>query len=231
QPPHFPGVETRAAGRGHLRHRRLCLTRIFGRLFIWARRAVTGLGLLLLIVTFTPLDSIWVSRLQGPWTDARGDVLIVLSGDLLGNGMIGGASYWRGIYAAMARQEGGWRQILVAGGGKQGPTSHAIKLLLEACGVPGDAVSIEIQSNSTRENALNLKPMLAGLTGRKVLLTSDYHMYRASRVFRKLGIDVTPRPIPDAGKRAHTWISRWGAFQDLAAETAKIVYYYVRGWI
>lgn len=157
--------------------------------------------------------------------------MIVLSGDMLGNGMIGGSSYWRGVYAAMAWQEGGWHEILVAGGGKPVPTSQTIKRLLEVCGVPESVVQVEIKSENTRENALNLKPMLAELTGRKVLVTSDYHMYRASRVFRKLGIDVIPRPIPDAGKRAQSWNLRWAAFEDLATESAKIVYYYCRGWI
>jgi len=44
-------------------------------------------------------------------------------------------------------------------------------------------------------------------------------------------MEVTPRPIPDAGKRAHSWNLRWQAFQDLLLETVKIVYYYARGWI
>ena len=67
--------------------------------------------------------------------------------------------------------------------------------------------------------------------GRKVLLTSDYHMFRACRAFRKAGLEVAPRPFPDAGKRAANWLGRWPAFLDEVVETLKIGYYFVRGAI
>lgn len=35
-----------------------------------------------------------------------------------------------------------------------------------------------------------------------VLLTSDYHMFRARRMFEKAGLKVVPMPIPDGLKRA-----------------------------
>ena len=64
-----------------------------------------------------------------------------------------------------------------------------------------------------------------------MLLTSDFHMYRAQRTFKKAGLDVLPRPFPDVRKRATSLLGRWEAFLDLTYETAKIVGYYVRGWI
>jgi len=62
-------------------------------------------------------------------------------------------------------------------------------------------------------------------------MTSDYHMFRASRTFGKLGVDLSPRPMPDALKRAESLRARWSAFLDLVQETVKIIYYWVRGWI
>jgi hypothetical protein len=56
-------------------------------------------------------------------------------------------------------------------------------------------------------------------------------MFRAYRAFRKLGLEVAPRPIPDARKRAARYRGRWPAFLDLLEETAKISYYYTHGWI
>jgi len=97
--------------------------------------------------------------------------------------------------------------------------------------VPAQAIQIETQSRSTRENALYVKALLAGVPGRKVLLTSDYHMFRAHRAFKKAGLEVVPRPYPDAGKRASGWTGRWPAFLDLVRETIKIGYYYAHGWI
>ena len=46
-------------------------------------------------------------------------------------------------------------------------------------------------------------------------MTSDYHMYRALRAFRKAGLDVQPRPIPDGRKRYSSWYKRWELAVDL----------------
>lgn len=191
------------------------------------------LGLALVLVTCTSLVRWWSVALAGPWTDARGDVMIVLTGNVLGNGIIGETSYWRSAYTIMAWREGGWRQVIVSGGGGGAslPVGEAMKIFLEAGGIPEGAILTDTQSLSTRESALNLARVVPQMPGRKILLTSDYHMFRAVRALRKTGMTVIPRPIPDASKRAGSWNLRWGAFQDLLIETAKIVYYWGRGWI
>jgi uncharacterized SAM-binding protein YcdF (DUF218 family) len=192
----------------------------------------TGLGICVLLVTFTPLTSWWALRLAGPWTEARGDVLIVLTGSILENGILGEPSYWRSAYTVMAWREGGWRQIFISGGGGGPvPVGEGMLIFLKAGGVPADVIRVEVDSHSTRDSAVNMRAALAQVPGRKVLLSSDYHMFRATRAFRKVGLDVIPRPIPDASKRAHFWNLRWGAFQDLLLESVKIVYYFARGWI
>ena len=50
-----------------------------------------------------------------------------------------------------------------------------------------------------------------GMTGRKVLLNSDCHMYQVLRPFAKLGWRV-PHPIPNAFKRGGSLTGRWLAF-------------------
>jgi len=80
-------------------------------------RASALLGLAVVLVTFTPLVGWWAVQLAGPWTDTRGDVMIVLTGNALSNGLIGETSYWRSAYTVMAWREGGWRQVIVSGGG------------------------------------------------------------------------------------------------------------------
>jgi uncharacterized SAM-binding protein YcdF (DUF218 family) len=69
------------------------------------------------------------------------------------------------------------------------------------------------------------------MPGKKVLLTSDFHMYRALRVFRKLDIDVTPMPVRDVIQRAAHWGGRFESFETMAGESAAIVDYWLRGWI
>jgi len=195
-----------------------------------ANQGATALGLFVSTVTCTPLVSWWAACLQGPWTEARGNILIVPSGSMEGAGILGESSYWRSFYAILAWRDGGWRQIMITGGGPA-PAAEVMRVFLEAGGVPVEAIRVETKSGTTRESALNVKSALENEPGSKVLLTSDYHMFRAWRAFRRVGLEVVPRPVPDAGKRAQSWNLRWGAFQDLAIESSKILYYYWRGWI
>lgn len=193
---------------------------------------LTGLGLLVVLVTVTPLVSWWAGVLAGPWEDPNGDILIVLGGSLLGDGVMGPSSYWRSTYAVLAWGEGSFHRVVVSGGGPAGTSiAEPMRDFLECRGVPRTAIEIEARSRSTHENALYVAELLAGISGRKVLLTSDYHMFRAYRAFKKAGLEVLPRPFPDARKRASNWTGRWPAFLDLVEETLKIGYYYARGWI
>lgn len=189
-------------------------------------------GLLVVLITVTPLVSWWAGALAGPWKDPNGDVLIVLGGSLLMDGVIGRDSYWRSTYAALTWADGTFQRVIVSGGGTPGGSiAGPMRDFLEYSGVPRTAIQVEARSQNTHENALYVKELLAGISGQKVLLTSDYHMFRAYRAFRKAGLDVQPRPFPDARKRASTWTGRWPAFLELAEETVKIAYYYLRGWI
>ena len=193
--------------------------------------ALAALGALLLLISLTPI-AVWCARkLAGPWDDPRGDILVVLGGGMLGDGTLGQGSLLRAQYAVRAYREGGFRLIVITGGGSPVPVSAAMADYLLYQGVPKEAVLLETGSQSTRENALFSKRILDGLAGRKVLLTSDYHMFRAIRAFRHAGIQIEPRPVPDAIKRAQTVLGRWPAFLDVATEPAKIAWYFLRGWI
>lgn len=191
---------------------------------------LASLGALVIIVTVTPMVSWWAGCLARPWDDARGDTLIVLSGSG-GERFIGYGTYLRCQYAVFAWQEGGFQRVVVTGNGIGEPEAVTMKRFLVAEGVPESAILVEPRATSTRENALYTKELLQGSGGKLVLLTSDYHIYRATRTFRKVGLNVTTRPVPDARKRATSFWNRWPAFLDLCLETAKIGYYGIRGWI
>jgi len=81
------------------------------------------------------------------------------------------------------------------------------------------------------QNALDIRSLLNTMAGRKVLLTSDYHMRHARRVFAKLGVEVFPQPVPDVRKRVGFRVDRWPAFIDLLLDTGKLGYYWFRGWV
>jgi uncharacterized SAM-binding protein YcdF (DUF218 family) len=194
---------------------------------------LAAIGFLFVLVTLTPINFWWASHLSGAWNDPTGDVLIVPGGDSV-QGAIGFSSYWRSVYAMRAWKQGVFHTVLVCGGGgSDGQPSIAEQMrdFMVAEGVPAAAVRVETESQSTHENALKSKSLLDQLPGRKVLLTSDYHMFRAYRAFRKAGIDVQPRPFPDAIKQSMSRLNRWPVFLGLCMETGKIAYYFARGWI
>ncbi len=193
----------------------------------WAFRLLAGLGMLVVLVTATPFVTWYATRLAGPWSDPQGDILIVPCAEAVDSELMGQGSFLRTVYALLAYRRGGFRQIVLSGAG----TSVRMRDFLIFAGVPAGCIRLEESSTSTRENALRTRELLVGAPGRKVLLTSDYHMWRAWRAFRKAGLDVAPRPIPDARKRAVRWSNRWQVFVDEMVETAKIGYYFARGWI
>jgi uncharacterized SAM-binding protein YcdF (DUF218 family) len=180
------------------------------------------------IATFTPLTRWWTSLLMGAWNEPRSGALIVLGADEPTNNFIGIASYWRAYYAVQVWKEGGFERIVLSGG--RGVAQSMADLLI-CSGVPRDRIVVEAGSESTRENAVETVRAVARLPGPKVLMTTDFHTFRSVRAFRKAGLEVTSRPVPYGIKRYNSLLDRWPLLWELAQETAKTGYYFLRGWI
>ena len=190
-------------------------------------RLLAAIGLITVLVISTPIVSWWVQAYSGPIKQPKGDVLILLSAAADEKyGGISYSSYWRARQALFAWQTGGFRKIVICGSGGPGIFNFLI-----ADGVPREVLVTERRSASTRENAIETARLIQTLPGKKVLLTSDFHMYRALRVFRKLGIEAAPMAVPDVLHSTEQWSGRFGAFEMMLTESAKIAYYAVRGWI
>jgi uncharacterized SAM-binding protein YcdF (DUF218 family) len=192
----------------------------------WFRAAVTVFGALVLLITVAP-PRWYATLLAGPWKDPTGPTLIVLGSDSVDR-ILGESSYWRSVYAVRAWREGGVRQIILSG---DVAITEPMRDFLVGGGVPVNVILIEGRSRSTRENALFTTELARSVPGPYVLLTSDYHMWRASRAFAKAGLVVRPRPFPDALKRFNNWRKRWPVFLELLQESGKIAYYWAHGWI
>ncbi|MDX2180006.1 MAG: YdcF family protein [Bryobacteraceae bacterium] len=190
----------------------------------WRLLAVGGAIPLLVLVT--PLTEWWARAYAGDWNDPSGETMIVLAaGDEYDPRLLSYSSYLRTQYAWLAWKAGGFAKIVVSGRAAPNMADNLI-----ARGVPAAAVLVESQSVSTRDSAEALAAMAGKWPPEPVLLTSDYHMYRARRAFEKAGLRVRPRPFPDAIKAAQRVNGRWTAFCLLVEETAKIAAYRWRGW-
>lgn len=192
------------------------------------RRGVIGLlaaaGALLGLVTLTPLVPWWTRALAGAWSETDGAVLVVLTGSDLDDGILGYSSYWRAVYAVLVWRTRRPTQIWISGGGPmEVPMAESMKTFLVASGVPESLIRIEGQSRSTWESAQRMSRLLEAESRPIALLTSDYHMFRARRMFEKAGLKVSPMPIPDGLKRATRLRLRWWVFLDLVRESAAVV--------
>jgi uncharacterized SAM-binding protein YcdF (DUF218 family) len=196
------------------------------RLARWLYRLVAALGLITVLVISTPLVSWWARAYAGSIDQPRGDILILLSAATDDQSGISYSSYWRAHMAVLAWKNGGFQRIVVSG--VRGP---GIVDFLVAEGVPRDVIVVDAGSVSTRENGINTAHLIQGMPGKKVLLTSDFHMYRAIRVFRKLGMEVAPMAAPDVLHATQHWNGRFQAFETMLVESAKIGYYWLHGWI
>ncbi len=65
-----------------------------------------------------------------------------------------------------------------------------------AMGVPANAIFVEDASKGTKENAVNSKRILDSLHAKPpfVLITSAFHIPRATKIFRNEGMEVLPFP-------------------------------------
>ena len=194
---------------------------------------VLWIALALSVIPIAP----WIAnRLVDRWDDPGGDVIVVLGADMLGDGTIGIGSYWRGVYASRIWRagKGEYKWIIVCGGtppGHPNSLARAIAKLLVSEGVPSEAILLDEQSGSTRENALRAKALLPNGAGAVTLVTSDYHIWRARRVFEKVGLQVVSIPYPDIGRRWSSWPERLVCYHTLAIELAKIAWYQAKGWV
>jgi uncharacterized SAM-binding protein YcdF (DUF218 family) len=91
----------------------------------------------------------------------------------------------------------GGSPLLVLSGGKgtDEVVAEAVAMgdYAERQGVPRDRMVIEDRSTTTEENLVNSREMLAerGLTGKVVVVTSNYHAMRAASLTEQLGIAAT----------------------------------------
>lgn len=90
-------------------------------------------------------------------------------------------------------------RLLVTGGKAEGaPLSEAEvgRNWVVAQGVPADAVLIETESHTTRENLFNSSALLGDQVGKALVVSDPLHMRRAMWMAKAAGLDALPSPTP-----------------------------------
>ena len=128
----------------------------------------------------------------------------------------------------------------VSGSLKRPSRASAMRTLLNALGVPDDAIVIEERSRNTRQNAVFTERIAADRgIGRVLLVTSYWHLRRAEAVFRRVGLEVVPVATDYKGKQGNkffAWdllphIGRLSFNSVLFREHLGYLVYRLRGWV
>jgi len=197
---------------------------------------LASLGALLLVVTFTPVVKMMAAAMAQEWHDGSGQVLVVLGGSMLVPGpgpmaTLGDDTYLRCVYAVWILRTERYRYVVVSGA--EGLAANMARFLTQN-GVPADLILQEDAARSTYQNALYTKLLLQKKYGPErvpqvVVLTSEYHSWRARRTFKRCGLRTEMIPIPDIVKRSSSLKYRWTAGLTLLNELLKDGYYVVTG--
>jgi uncharacterized SAM-binding protein YcdF (DUF218 family) len=132
----------------------------------------------------------------------RADVIVVLGAGVQRDNTPGLAMRRRVSHAADLWREG-YAPAIICTGGKPGNRTRSeadacAELLIKEQGLPESAVFQEDQSRSTEENAMFTHVMMRAHGWNTAIVVSDnYHLFRAQRLFNNEGITVFTSPAPE----------------------------------
>lgn len=175
------------------------------------RRFVIAGSFALLLVILIALYYFPETFLKVQSATSSADVIVVL----------GGEPTVRTEHAAKLFRENNAPMMIVSGHGD----CESNKAELVNNGVAANAIQLECDSLTTRENALNsIKILRAQQVKRVILVTSWYHSRRALQTFRKFAPEIEFISLPAPRKPTHWRYERGYVFN----EYLKIIYYAVR---
>ncbi|MGE0865658.1 MAG: ElyC/SanA/YdcF family protein [Vicinamibacterales bacterium] len=101
-------------------------------------------------------------------------------------------------------------------------------------GVPADAILLEEAAKNTHDNVLLTRQILNQHGWDRILLVSSpYHMRRATLTWRKLapGVEVVPTPVPQSQFYTHERGASLEQIRGILHEYLALIDYWRRGWI
>ncbi|HEY4553449.1 MAG TPA: YdcF family protein [Bacillaceae bacterium] len=157
-----------------------------------SRMILAILLFLLLCIFLWVLTGKWIAEGKKPKADGTNKYAIVLGAKV--NGETPSLSLQYRLEAALKYAREHPHVILILSGG-QGPEefipeAEAMKRYLTAHGIEEDRLLLESESTSTYENILFSKRLLPKSADRVTIITSDYHLARARKLARGLGLET-----------------------------------------
>jgi uncharacterized SAM-binding protein YcdF (DUF218 family) len=118
----------------------------------------------------------------------------------------------RVLHTVQLYKLGKLKKILITGGtgkviGEKISEAPELKKVMLLCGVPDSAIILECDSRNTHENAIFSKRVIdsLGIKGKKLLITSAFHMPRSKGCFDKVGVETDIFPTDFNGYAGFEW--------------------------
>jgi uncharacterized SAM-binding protein YcdF (DUF218 family)/glycosyltransferase involved in cell wall biosynthesis len=163
------------------------------------------------------------------------DAIVVFAGGVGESGQAGGG-YQERVKHAVDLFSAGYapRMVFSSGFIFAFREAEVMRQLAVSSGVPSDAIHLESQATNTHENVLFSADIARQQGWKRVLLVSSpYHMRRASLTWRQVAPDVEAiaTPTPSSQFYAHGRGASLEQIRGIAQEYAAIALYWWRGWI
>ncbi len=199
--------------------------------------AVVGGTLLLLYLLLFQTPFVWhlAEPLRIVDQPRSSDAIVVFAGGV-GESGLAGEGYKERVKQAVDLYHSRFARRLIFSSGYAYAFQEAdvMKALAVSLGVPADAIVLEKRAGSTYENVKFVGDILNQHQWQSILLVSSpYHMRRASLVFHKFAphIQVTHTPVAQSLFYEHGWGASLSQVRGILQEYAAIVYYWWRKWI
>jgi uncharacterized SAM-binding protein YcdF (DUF218 family) len=210
------------------------LRRIYRRTRAHVAEIVIGLVVAYLLVFQTNLMWHVAQPLRMSSPPGPADAIVVFAGGVGETGKAGGGSQERLDEAVLLRRLGYARYIVISSGYVYSfKEAQSMRDQAVAQGVPAGDVVLEERATNTYQNVTYVNDILRDHHWKSILLVSSpYHMKRATMVWHKLAAEISVTPTPP-GKSQFYDHARGASFEQVSAilyEYLAIFSYWSKGW-
>jgi uncharacterized SAM-binding protein YcdF (DUF218 family) len=174
------------------------------------RRARLALKILTVFLIGVLVFMIFLDRWGQSDRAQKVDAIVVLGAYVKPNGQASNALRNRAMHAARLYHRGLASHVITTGGLGDNPPAEALvsAAILRRNGVPSNAISSEVTSTSTWENAANAARICREKGWKRVIIVSEpFHLWRATRNFQKHGLTAYASPSLDRRVRFRLWMT------------------------
>lgn len=195
------------------------------------------------VIFYTPLVWLIAEPLKISQPPQKADAIVVFAGGVGESGQVG-QGYEERVQEAVDLYRKGYASHILFSSGYTYLFREPLvmKALAISLGVPENSIILEDMAKNTLENVKLTRHILIDHGWRKILLVSSpYHMKRASLVFRKAANDIKVTYVPILNSRfyAHSSMNRGGSWKQINIKQIKgilheyigIIYYWLKGYI